>query len=190
MNSHWYHLLKGKYDISEKTVSIDFAKLMGSPLEAELTLFHESTHGILATQTDFGQGTHLYYRLCDFFTHVDREAAENMESQLYFAQRFTQEGLATLMQYLHAKNVAGRASADAWMSALSQRNPEYYSFLQELLFVREFSKTYREYFTQKVSYLAMETGIRRYAQEMDIFKSPQSLQHYLSDDDHIPDKRL
>ncbi len=188
--NHWFHILKGKYDIAGKKVAIDFAKLMGSSLEAELTLFHESTHGILAAETDFGQATHIYYRLIDFFNHVDSDKIDAMTQQLYRAQVFTQEGFATLMQYLQAKKKIGRAGADKWMSELQHKNPEYYSYLEKLVFVSNLELSYRESFTKKISYLAMETGIRRQAQLEDIFRSPEALQNYFGDEDNIPDKRL
>lgn len=190
MNSHWFHLLKGKYDIAEKSMAIDFAKLMGDPLEAQLTLFHEGTHGVLAAETDFGQATHIFYKLIDFFTHQDSIKVQEMTEQLYLAQVFTQEGFATLMQYIQAKNKAGRERADKWMSELAYKNPQYHSYLHSLVFVSKMGLSYREHFTKKISYLAMETGIRRDAQRMDIFKSPEALKQYFSDEDNIPDKRL
>lgn len=190
MNTHWFHLLKGKYDIAQKTMAIDFAKLMGSSLEAQLTLFHESTHGLLAAETDFGQATHIFYKLIDFFTHVDSDKVAEMTEQLYITQVFTQEGFATLMQYIQAKNKVGRAGADKWMSELSYKNPQCHSYLQKLVFVSSLGLSYREFFTKKISSLAMETGIRRQAQQQDIFRNPEALKQYFADEDNIPDKRL
>jgi len=190
MNSNWFHELKGKYDISEKTIAIDYGKLMGDPMEARLVLVHEGAHALLSHITEMGQATHIFYKLQAYFTHLNAVEVDAMLMSLYGAQKRTQEGLATLMMCLNVRRVSGNAGLTQFLAKLQKTNPEYYGYVKDMIFITKLGLRYREFFTEKVSQLVMETGIRKHAKGQNLFKDPATLNAYLDDENNSPDKRL
>lgn len=187
MNS-WYHELRGRYDIVEKNIGINFGTLIDDPLQTDLTVLHEGVHSLLAVETEFGQATHIFYKLSEFISKVDDNEVKAMAKLLYNAQYFVQEGFATLMQFNRVKNQYSLAKAEEWAS--KSVHPVYFQYLQKLLFSSKFSSRYRDLFTQKITYLAMETGIRKMAKTLNLFGSSESLKAYLLDENNVPDSRL
>ncbi len=189
MNLNWHYLL-GKYNISDKSVSLDYSKSISDPFEADLTVRHETTHSILSNQTEFGLATQIFTKINHSITNTSKADIEDMAVQLYQAQFFTQEGIATLMQFLMAVDKKGDLFAKKWMLDLLEKNPKYYSYLQKLCFVSNYPQKIQDYFTTKIPFLVMETGIRKQAQDFDIFKNCDSLKNYFIDENNVPDKRL
>lgn len=188
MNNNWYHELRGRYDIIEKQIGINYSTLIDNPLQTKLTVMHEGVHSLLAVETEFGQATHVYYKVSEFITKVDAKEVNAITKLLYDSQRFVQEGFATLIQFNRVMNQYNLSKAEEWAS--KNVNNIYFQHLQKLTFSSRFSSRYRELFTQKISYLSMETGIRKVARDLNLFGSAETLRVYLSDENNIPDIRL
>lgn len=186
--ANWYDSTKGTYFVDDKWIGIDYGKHLLDPLDAQLTLFHETTHSVLGITTDFGQATQNIYKLKDQFKHLVREEKDAICYPLYKAQDFVQEGFATFMEIARLKTLTNKSNALDWAS--KKFPDDYLEKFNKLAFALDLSPRYRDYFTQKVSKIAMETGFRRDAQKLDLLSDPKKLVNYLSDIRVNPNLRL
>ena len=186
--SSWFHAARGRYHIGDKWIGLDYSKLFLDPLEAEVTLRHEMTHGLISEETDFGQATQAVFQLEDGFTHLQYDAKYEIGKLLYREQLFVQEGIATLMQVSYYRHLTNKPNALAWSK--EKLHPEYYERLQKLIFALDLSKSYWEHFTKKIPWLAMEFQFRKDAAEQDLFSNTEKLEKYLSNPDKNPNARL
>jgi hypothetical protein len=187
MSSSYFHEARGDYNIAEQRIRLNFKALAGDPTQAQLTMMHEWVHRLLA-DTDFGQAIHIFYRLIPHFTKLIEGEVIEIANLLYDNQQFVQEGFATFIQYGRLVNLTNRETAERWRSSAVSR--EYQSFLNELVFAFDFSLEERELFSGKISNIAMETGIRRFAVTQDLFSKSENLKIFLSDETNSPNQRL
>lgn len=188
INMHWFDLNLGQYDLAERWVGLDYKELFLDPILADITYAHEVSHGVMALQSDFGQATNVIFKLQDSFTKIQSDEVDLILKSLFQSQDKVQEGFATFMEISRLRALTTKQNALAW----AQQNlpPAYKQYLAPLLFGFELSKGYREFFTAKVSWLAMETGIRKTLHEQDLLSDPSKLATYLSDEDNNPNVRL
>jgi len=186
--SNWFHTVLGRYNISDKWIGLDYSKLYLDPIQAQLTLAHEMIHSVLTMTTDFGQATTVILKLADNFTHIDQKERDVIGTALAQSQLFTQEGFATFIEVSQLRKMTNRDNALAW----AQKNlpQDYLERFYKLIFAFDLSSRYRDFFTAKISHLAMETGIRRFVQKQNLLENPARLQEYLADENNNPDSRL
>ncbi len=186
--SNWFHAAKGRYFIKDKWIGLDYSKLFLDPIDAEITLYHETSHSIMAVETDFGQATQVIYKLQDALNHLDAPTKELLCQTLYLAQDFVQEGLATFMQIAHLGNLTNKDRALKW--AKENLPDEYQEKLEKLKFGLDLSARYRDFFTGKISWLVMEAGFRKNASKLKLLSDVDTLKKYLEDPEVNPNKRL
>jgi len=185
---NWYHLLKGSFNIGDETIRLDFGSHIGDQIQLAATLVHETTHAALANM-EFGQATKNAYHVIPRTKDLsEKEQVEVMRLLTLGSQDFVQEGLATLMQFLWLTQEMSKK--DVLDLAEKILPPEYLDKLREMYFVFDLSPRYRDEFTKKASTLSMETGIRRVAPSLDLFRSAATLRQYLSEADNNPNERL
>jgi len=186
--SNWFHTVLGRYNISDKWIGLDYGQLFLDPVKANLTLAHEMTHGVLAMVTDFGQTTNVISKVIDDFTHLDKTQKEEVVVILAHSQLFVQEGFATFMEISQLGKITNRNNALTW----AQKNlpPDYLGRFNKLMFAFDMQQRYRDFFTGKISQLAMETGLRKFLYEQNLLKDPDKLKKYLADENNNPDARL
>ncbi len=187
-NMHWFDLNLGKYDLAERWVGLDFKELLQDPILADITYAHEASHAVIALQSDFGQATNVIFLLKENFTKMQLNEVDLILKFLFQSQDKVQEGFATFMEISRLRTLTSKKNALAWAQ---QNLPyKYQQYLAPLLFGFELSKYYREFFTAKVSWLAMETGIRKTLYKQDLLSDSSKLAIYLSDQDNNPNARL
>ena len=186
--SNWFHTVLGRYNISDKWIGLDYGKLFLDPLQANLTLAHEMTHSVLAMDTDFGQTANVVMRLIDDFTHLNDTQKDEIGVHLLQAQTFVQEGFATFMEVSQLRKMTNRNNALTW--AQQHLPQDYLERFHKLMFAFDLTQRYRDFFTAKISHLAMETGIRKFMPKHDLLNNPESVKRYLSDGNNNPDARL
>ncbi len=185
---NWFDFVRGRYNIGDRWIGLDYSRHFLDPKQAYLTLIHETVHSVLAMQTDFGQATGIIFQVLEDFQHFTDAEREQVAHLLYFAQDFVQEGFATFMQVAMLRRRADKYTVQEW---IQQNLPStYQEKLNRLAFMFDVGNTYREYFTAKVSHLVMETGFRRDCPVHDLLRSPQNLARHLADPDHSPNERL
>lgn len=167
-------------------IGLDFASLFLDPVHTQATFFHEVTHGIIA-ESDFGQATRAFLVIEDRITGISGAEKQEMARILLSAQDFVQEGFATLMQMMLLGRLIGRKQTSEW--AKTHLPDEYLDKLRRLDFVYRMSQKWRDHFTKKISFLAMETGIRKNAPSLDLFKNQALLDRYLKSE-NTPNFRL
>lgn len=184
----WFHAIKGRYHIADKWIGINYSIL--DPLVANMTWVHEMSHSLIALQSDFGQATNVIAKVLQDYEldHLSDEEKGKIGKLIHDSQEFVQEGFATFMQLCWLRRQVGKAATLSW--ANENLPPKYLERFEKLAFAFEMSERYREYFTQKIPHLVMETAIRRYGQQLKILSSPELLEDYLSNPDNNPDKRL
>lgn len=183
----FFHVLKGRYNVRDKFVGVDFAKLFLNPQDAEATLVHEIVHAAIANY-DFGQATQNFFYALDFFEHLSEEEKSKMVTSLMQSQDFVQEGMATFMQVNHLRGNIGNKAALEWV--YNSLPPGYLSRLKEFEFAFGLSKSYRDHLTGKFGFIAMETGLRKVAPSINLFRSVDDLSEYLSQANNNPDERI
>lgn len=187
MRTAYFYEARGDYNIAEQRIRLNFKALAGDPTQAQLTMMHEWVHRLLA-DTDFGQAIHIFYKLIPHFTKIDENEIIEMANLLYDNQQFIQEGFATFIQYGRLVNLTSREIAEKWrISAISQ---EYQRYLDEFIFAFDFSVEERDWFSGKISNIAMETGIRRNAVSNNILSEGAILKTFLADENNNPNLRL
>lgn len=186
--SSWYHIVSGRYDIAGQWIGLDYSKMLGDPKVADSVVAHEMAHAVLTKETEFGQATQNVLYLVDNFKHLNEKLKAQLGNHLVNAQDFVQEGMATLFQIARLGNLTDKRYAMGW--AKENLPDPYQEKLGKLKFVLDFSQRYRDFFTSKIGFIALQTGIRRDAPKIDLFKDPNKLQNYLQDDDKNPNKRL
>ena len=185
---HWFDTNLGNYDLAERWVGLNYKELFLDPILADITFAHEASHAVMAMQSDFGQTTNVIYKLQDNFTKLQPDEVDLILSLLFHSQDKVQEGFATFMGISRLRQIISKQNALAW----AQQNlpPAYKQYLSPLLFGFELSKGYREFFTAKVSWLAMETGIRKALVEQNLLADTSKLADYLTKEDNNPNVRL
>lgn len=183
----WFHNLKGKYDIRDGWVGIDYSKSLLEPLEFKGTFMHEVSHALLSRK-EFGQATVEMMRCLEDSEKFDEEIKSTILQSFYNEQVFTQEGLATLLQFLGMQTFLGESRAKQW--ATNTLPTDYHQRLKQFYFVLESSKKYRDLFTSKVRHIAMTTNIRKDMRTLDLLSDSQKLLNYLKQPDNSPDQRL
>lgn len=186
--SNWYHGILGRYNISDKWIGLDYASLLMSEAPvAESVLAHEMAHNVMA-DTDFGQATYVIIKLLKDLNHLNDQQKVEVGKMITKSQEFVQEGLATLFQVARLRNLTDKQYALNWVE---QTLPsEYQDKLQRLSFVLDLSQSYRDFFTGKISYLVLETGIRKELPRRDLLQNPEKLRNYLTEEKNNPDLRL
>lgn len=185
---NWFDTVRGRYNISDRWIGVDYSSNFLDPEQASLTLVHEAVHSLLAMQSDFGQATSVVYQLLDDFQHIDKHEQKRIARLLYFSQDFVQEGFATFMQVAMLRRRVDRHTAQEW---IQQNLPSaYQKKLNKLAFALEIGRKYRDGFTNKISHIVMESGFRRDCPKFDLLRSPDKLETYLSDYNHNPNERL
>lgn len=184
--SSWSHTLLGKYDISQKMVGLDWGRLFLDPVAASGVFAHELSHGVIA-EFDFGQATNNFFMMVDHFKHLTPSDREEMQAKLYLSQQNVQEGMATFLQLYGMKEEVGKHRMWEW--AADKLPPEYLERVKKLEFVFAAGKRYRDLLTDRITKLSMETGIRKNAAGLEIFKTKKKFMEYLADEDHNPDVR-
>jgi hypothetical protein len=184
----WSHTLLGQYDIGADTLAIDLARNFMDPVQAELAHVHEVTHATLGRTTDMGLATKPIYAHLKRFSHLDDQGQQRLAKALYDAQVLPQEGFATLMECLHLAGKVGKTKALEY--ARTKLPQDYLARFEQLSYSMDMSLRYREYFTQKISALAMETGFREVAPSQDLLRSPEKLENFLKQLDRNPTMRL
>ncbi len=188
---NWYHqegLVRGLYDPVEMKIRLDYRALLSNPLQAELTWVHENVHAQLGLATDFGIGSCSFFQHSDIISKIDKQEINQISNLLYNSQHFVQEGFATFMQYSIVKMKYGKTESDNW--AFQNVNQTYYDYLQRLYFATQFSKKYRELFTSKIPFIALNNGLRSNAKPEKLFDTFENLNHYLIERKNAPDIRL
>lgn len=185
---NWFDSVRGRYNIGDRWIGVDYSSNFLDPEQASLTLVHETVHSLLAMQSDFGQATSVIYQLLDDFQHIDKHEQKLIAHHLYFSQDFVQEGFATFMQVAMLRLRVDRYTAQEWV----KRNLPltYQNKLNRLVFALEAGRKYRDCFTEKISHIAMESGFRRDCSKYDLLRSPDKLAAYLSNYNHDPNARL
>ncbi|QQG43590.1 MAG: hypothetical protein HYW45_01055 [Candidatus Daviesbacteria bacterium] len=186
--SSWYHTVSGRYNISGQWIGLDYSQLLGDPKIADSVVAHEMAHTAMAKETDYGQVTQNVLYLLENFNHLDEDQKAKLGSLLLDAQDFVQEGLATLFQVAHLSNLTNKRYALDW--AKKNLPDKYQEKLNKLKFVIDFSKGYRDFFTGKISFLALETGIRNDIPNLNLISDPSKIESYLMNEDKNPNKRL
>lgn len=186
--SSWYHTVAGRYNVTDKWIGLDYSQLLGDPKIADSVMAHEMAHTAMAQETDFGQATYTIFYCQEDFKHLSENETAKMCNALINSQDFVQEGLATLFQVARLGNLTSKNFAIDWANSVLPR--EYKDKLERLKFAIDLSQRYRDYFTQKISFLALETGIRVDTRKLDLLSKPDELKKYLEDDDKNPNRRL
>lgn len=183
----WSHTALGKFDIAEQWVGLDFSTLFLDPVRADTTLFHEVTHSLIARTTEMGQATQNIFFFIDKFGHLTDDQRDIVIGALVGSQKFVQEGFATFMEMQRLRHLT---SWEVAASAKADLHPEYLERFEKMEFIYTKTHKQRERFTQKVSQLVMQTGIRRDAPSLDLLRTPQALADYLDHEDNNPTARL
>ena len=184
--STWFHTALGKYDISNRWVGLDYAKLFLDPIQADITLAHESIHGVLAMK-EFGQASQVIIKLLDEFIHLNDGQKQDVGKILIQEQKFVQEGFATFMEVSTLRRLTDKTNALRWAKDLPQ---DYKDRFERLKFAFDLAQGYRDFFTSKISDLAMETGIRRIMPKLNLLKNNATLRDYICQEDNSPNRRL
>lgn len=153
--SSWFHTIKGRYNIAESWVGVQYSIL--DPVMAENVMFHELTHALIATTTDFGQATSCLVTITPQIKGVKKSVKDEFIKSLLESQISVQEGFATLIQIIHLQDKVGKEKAQEFIRSMPD---DYQKWLAPLMFVFDLSRSYRSFFTEKVSHLAMENGCR------------------------------
>lgn len=184
--SAWFHTALGKYDISNRWIGLDYAKLFLDPVQADITLAHESVHSVLAMR-EFGQASHVIIKLLDQFNHLNDSQKQEVGKILVQEQKFVQEGFATFMEISSLRRLTDKTNALRWARDLPQ---DYKDRFERLRFAFDLAQGYRDYFTSKISDLAMETGIRKIMPKLNLLKDAITLKDYICQEDNSPNHRL
>src|SRR5258708_7609833 len=185
----WYHTVLGRYNISDKWIGLDYGKLlMTESRVAESVFAHEMAHNLMSTQTDFGQATYAISKLLEEFKHLNEKQKLEVVTLITKSQEFVQEGIATIFQIGRLRNLTSKSFALNWTNKTLP--PEYLDKMNKMLFVFDWSQRYKDYFTEKVSYLVLETGARKVIPQQDLLRTPEKLANYLADENNNPDLRL
>lgn len=184
----WSHSLLGQYDVGADNLAIDLARNFLDPIQAELVHVHEVTHATLGRTTDMGLASKPVYAHIQRFSHLGDAGKKRMIKAFYDAQVLPQEGFASLMECLHLAHKVGPTKAKEY--ARNKFPSEYYNRFDQLSYCMDMSHRYREYFTQKVPALAMETGFREVASSQDLLRSPEKLEQFFRQIDRNPTLRL
>lgn len=187
MTNSYFHEARGDYNIAEQRIRLNYKVLAGNPVQTELTLMHEWAHRLLA-DTDFGQAIYIFYQIIPSITKLSREEIVTLSNCLYDEQKFVQEGFATYIQYGRLLNLKGERDAENWRN--NSLNAEYKEYLDKMLFIFDFTQEERDFFSGKISYIVLETGIRRNAVKDKILSDSKKLKEYLENDNNNPNKRL
>lgn len=186
---HWFDTNLGNYDLAERWIGLDYKELFLDPILADITFAHEASHAVMAMQSDFGQATNVIFKLRDNFTKLKQEEVDSILKPLFLhSQDKVQEGFATFMEISTLRQLTSKQHAITW--AHQNLPPPYKQYLAPLLFGFELSKRYRGFFTAKVSWLAMETGIRKALVEQNLLENTSKLADYLAKEDNNPNARL
>lgn len=185
--SSWFHNIKGKYQIGEKNIGLDYGKLFLNPIEAKATLVHELVHGIIAMQ-DFGQATHTFIKTGPEMEHLKKHDVDEMIKLMMNAQIDVQEGYATFMQVNYIGREIGKKKALEY--AHKNLSPDYLIWFKNLEVGWDYTGKRLDIFTGRISQIAMETAIRTEAQKLNLFENPKKLEEYLSNPDKNPNIRL
>jgi len=188
MPMQWHQITAGSYDPTSKQSGLDYKRLLHDPVAAQTTLCHETTHSILMASTDFGQTTNVLYALEREITKIPKEKYQQILNLIYNYQFQVQEGFATLMELLRLANITNKRNALDY--AKNNLLPQYQEAVEPLLFAFDMSSRYRDNFTARISWLSLETGIRRDIVENNLLSDPDKFQEYLDEDDKNPNKRL
>lgn len=186
--SSWFHTVLGRYNISDRWIGLDYGKLFLDPVLANLTMAHEVTHSVLAMTTDFGQTANVVVKLIDDFINLNDGQRNEIGTTLLEAQTLVQEGFATFMEVSQLRKLTNRNHALNW--ARQNLPQDYLERFNELSFAFDLSQGYRDFFTAKITHLAMETGIRKFMPKLNLLENPELLKNYLNDVNNNPDARL
>lgn len=186
MISQWYHTTLGRYGIEDKHIILDYSKLL-DPVIAKMTLTHEFSHAAMA-ESEFGQATHNIISVIDKMSHLCTEEKEKIGRSLFNSQNFVQEGFATLMQILTLSRDIGQSNSIKW--AYENLPLDYLERFKKMEFSMKMSQKHKDYFTAKLSALAMETGIRKLVPSRTLLESEEKFSKYLSESSANPNLRL
>lgn len=181
-----FHQLRGRYNIKDQWVGLDFSIL--DPLMSEATWAHEISHSVISQQGDFGQATASIFKLSESMNKLGKNELTRINLLLYNSQKNVQECFATLMQIVYIKSKIGKNKALRW--AEENLHGDYLKLFRKTAFIFNHSQRYIDFFTQKIPFLAMETGIRAELHKIDGLSSSKIFEKYLSNDNHNPDKRF
>lgn len=183
----WSHTALGKFDIAEQWIGLDFRTLFLDPVRADTTLVHEVTHSLISRTTEMGQATQNIFFFYKKFKHLTNEQQDEVAAALVSSQTFVQEGFATFMEM---QSLRQNTSWENAMAAKLDMHPDYLARFEKMEFVYDKPHKQRERFTQKISRLVMQNGMRRDAQRLDLLRLPAKLQTYLANPDNNPSMRL
>ncbi|MCX6784001.1 MAG: hypothetical protein NT141_02950 [candidate division WWE3 bacterium] len=188
MENSWNRLTLGLYNPESRLMGVDYGKLYLDPLRAKQTLFHEVTHSLLTSTTDYGLAILPILNLLPKITSISREDKDKIKQSLMRNQTNAQEGLATLMELLMLRGEIGKRASLIW--ARANLTQEYYDWFSPMSFVISMSNRYRENFTTKISRITFQNGFRKACYERDLFGNIKGLQHFLASPSVSPDIRL
>ena len=183
----WDELTLGHYDIEGRYIGLDYRQLFLDPVRAEITLAHEASHSVMA-EFDIGQGARNIVQVLPYVTHLTDSERNSIRKALRDSQLFVQEGFATYMEIGRLSAISGKAHALRW--ADQYLHPEYKERFDKLKFAFELSYKYKEAFTSKLSYIALETGFRKHVFKNDLLKTGAKMTDYLESENTNPNKRL
>jgi len=185
---NWFHLLLGQYGIADEKITLDFRNNFLDPDKAQMTFIHELTHAALGKSTEMGMATQTIFAQVGRFANLNREQKAAVLSSLFDAQVFPQEGFATFMGLVWLARKISKTKAVLY--AEDNLTDDYLDRFKKLEYGINLGARYRDLFTGKISFLAMQTNLRADAPKLDLLRSPEVLNKYLAEDDNNPSARL
>ena len=186
--NNWYTNYKGRYNIEDAWVGIDYGKHLYDPLGAELTYIHEITHYVIANSTDFGLATKDISNLLPKIDSLNFNEEKRIAMAVKNSQDQVQEGFATFVELNILRKRTNRPTALEW--ANNNFPPKYLDYFENLKPVFYFSETYRDHFLTKVPLLSMNIGFRKNAPSLKLLNNPERIESFLRHPNTNPNMRL
>ncbi len=137
---------------------------------------------------EFGQAVRALDSVLDDIQDFTQNDCDQIRRLLYESQLFVQEGFATYMEVARLRSIIGASDAMRW--ARANLHPDYLERFERLVFSYEYSARYRDYFSSKLTELALGTGIRKNGHELDVLKSAEHFKVYLTSPHNNPNTRM
>jgi hypothetical protein len=183
----WNRLLLGRYRVRSGIVELDFVRMVQDKKVAAMVQVHEALHRTMSQVTDFGQTTRLAFYVYQNYKHLSVDQGLELAKQLFEAQIFVQEGVATYAQIAHLASLTSKKESLKW--ADDNLPKDYLDRFNKFRFIFDLPDELSNPFIQ-LGICSLETDIRTALYQKDLFRSPEALKSYLDQGDINPDIRM
>lgn len=189
MNNFLFETVFGMYSPADQKIFLDYGNgLFGNNFKS--TIFHEQTHFILHTETNYGlfTGLFLYLTKEKKFIKLNEAGIKFLANELYKSQEYVQEGFATLFTLVVVQKEKGKEAAKEKLRLMD--NKPYGESFATIEFLLDWSQEERDKFTQKTSACAMNTNIHLEFNKSQLFSDHKFIKEYFTHGNNNPFKRL